>query len=313
MQTQQPWAYDWNAAPPFDAWPTRAAHQGAARRARAARLLAHTLTRWPFSRSILAYILEQLEGSTACARAACSAASGSTAANCSSASSTTTRCSSRPTTATAPSTSRATCRDSCRFPTGPKPCMAYYQVPADVIEDVEELVRWARKSVAVALAHAARRKRGPRAGSPGAAQGRQEKETRAPREAAQGHALAAPATTSRCGRDPAAIRSAPSTSSRGTHRRGVASPAFLSAMRRIEPLEIRRNRERQRCGAYSLSSSRCQAPSAARSRARSRSPAASRYSASASSRLMWPCGKRLIASQAARSVRSAAVEPARLA
>jgi DNA transformation protein len=32
-----------------------------------------------------------------------------------------------------------------------KPGMNYYEVPADVLEDAEELVRWARKSVAVAL------------------------------------------------------------------------------------------------------------------------------------------------------------------
>ena len=37
------------------------------------------------------------------------------------------------------------------FPDRPKAVMAYYQVPADVIEDAEALVAWARKSVAVAL------------------------------------------------------------------------------------------------------------------------------------------------------------------
>jgi len=42
--------------------------------------------------------------------------------------------------------------------------MAYYQVPADIIEDAESLVAWARKSVAVALAsHAAKAGRKPRA------------------------------------------------------------------------------------------------------------------------------------------------------
>ena len=38
------------------------------------------------------------------------------------------------------------------FPDRPEAVMAYYQVPADIIEDAESLVAWARKSVAVALA-----------------------------------------------------------------------------------------------------------------------------------------------------------------
>jgi DNA transformation protein len=38
------------------------------------------------------------------------------------------------------------------FPERPEAVMAYYQVPADVIEDPEEILDWARKSVAVALA-----------------------------------------------------------------------------------------------------------------------------------------------------------------
>ena len=38
------------------------------------------------------------------------------------------------------------------FPERPEAVMAYYQVPADIIEDAESLVVWARKSVAVALA-----------------------------------------------------------------------------------------------------------------------------------------------------------------
>jgi DNA transformation protein len=37
------------------------------------------------------------------------------------------------------------------FPARPEAVMAYYQVPADIIEDAESLVNWARKSVAVAL------------------------------------------------------------------------------------------------------------------------------------------------------------------
>jgi DNA transformation protein len=37
------------------------------------------------------------------------------------------------------------------FPDRPAAVMAYYQVPADIIEDAESLTAWARKSVAVAL------------------------------------------------------------------------------------------------------------------------------------------------------------------
>jgi DNA transformation protein len=49
------------------------------------------------------------------------------------------------------------------FPDRPDAVMAYYQVPADIIEDSESLVSWARKSVAVALAsHAAKHARKPR-------------------------------------------------------------------------------------------------------------------------------------------------------
>jgi DNA transformation protein and related proteins len=43
------------------------------------------------------------------------------------------------------------------FPERPEAVMAYYQVPADVIEDIEVIQSWARKSVAVALtSHAAK-------------------------------------------------------------------------------------------------------------------------------------------------------------
>jgi DNA transformation protein and related proteins len=45
------------------------------------------------------------------------------------------------------------------FPERPEAVMAYYQVPADVIEDNEELKAWARKSVAVALASRAGKSR----------------------------------------------------------------------------------------------------------------------------------------------------------
>ena len=37
------------------------------------------------------------------------------------------------------------------FPTRPEAVLAYHQVPADIIEDAEALIAWARKSVAVAL------------------------------------------------------------------------------------------------------------------------------------------------------------------
>jgi DNA transformation protein len=43
------------------------------------------------------------------------------------------------------------------FPERPEAVMAYFQVPADIVEDMESLRAWARKSVAVALAsHAAK-------------------------------------------------------------------------------------------------------------------------------------------------------------
>jgi hypothetical protein len=37
------------------------------------------------------------------------------------------------------------------FPDRPEAVLGYHQVPAEVIEDPEELVAWARKSVEVAL------------------------------------------------------------------------------------------------------------------------------------------------------------------
>jgi DNA transformation protein len=43
------------------------------------------------------------------------------------------------------------------FPDRPEAVMGYHQVPADVIEDPETLVAWARQSVAVALASQARK------------------------------------------------------------------------------------------------------------------------------------------------------------
>jgi DNA transformation protein and related proteins len=43
------------------------------------------------------------------------------------------------------------------FPDRPEVALGYHQVPADVIEDGETLVEWARKSVAVALASQAKK------------------------------------------------------------------------------------------------------------------------------------------------------------
>jgi DNA transformation protein len=43
------------------------------------------------------------------------------------------------------------------FPDRPEAVLGYHQVPADVIEDAEMLVAWARKSVAVALASRSRK------------------------------------------------------------------------------------------------------------------------------------------------------------
>jgi DNA transformation protein len=36
------------------------------------------------------------------------------------------------------------------YPDRPEASMGYYEVPADVMEDAEELARWARRSIAVA-------------------------------------------------------------------------------------------------------------------------------------------------------------------
>jgi DNA transformation protein len=48
------------------------------------------------------------------------------------------------------------------FPDRPESVLGYHQVPADVIEDAELLVAWARKSVAVALASQTRKARAPK-------------------------------------------------------------------------------------------------------------------------------------------------------
>ena len=52
------------------------------------------------------------------------------------------------------------------FPERPEAVMAYYQVPADIMEDKESLHDWARKSVAVALASRTARSRPKRGRAP---------------------------------------------------------------------------------------------------------------------------------------------------
>jgi DNA transformation protein and related proteins len=47
----------------------------------------------------------------------------------------------------------------CPFPEKEKFSMSYFDIPADVLDDAEELARWARKSVAVALASATAKKK----------------------------------------------------------------------------------------------------------------------------------------------------------
>ncbi len=48
-------------------------------------------------------------------------------------------------------------RPFCPFADRPDQSMAYWQVPADVLEDPDELTAWARQALAVALAKRARR------------------------------------------------------------------------------------------------------------------------------------------------------------
>lgn len=59
-------------------------------------------------------------------------------------------------------------RPFCPFPDRPALAMGYYEVPADVIDDAEELVAWARKALRVAAAAprraASRNKAAPVAG-----------------------------------------------------------------------------------------------------------------------------------------------------
>jgi len=60
-------------------------------------------------------------------------------------------------------------RPFCPAPSRPDQAMGYWQVPADVLEDPDELVLWAREAVGVALAK--RGKRGARRRAPVARRG----------------------------------------------------------------------------------------------------------------------------------------------
>ena len=62
------------------------------------------------------------------------------------------------------------------FPERPEAVMAYHQVPADIIEDGELLVSWARKSVAVALASRAAKGR-PKGRKPARAKSAKKKQS----------------------------------------------------------------------------------------------------------------------------------------
>jgi DNA transformation protein len=52
----------------------------------------------------------------------------------------------------------------CPFPDQPDKAMAYWQVPAEVLEDADELAAWAREAMGVALAKKSRRPARRRAG-----------------------------------------------------------------------------------------------------------------------------------------------------
>jgi DNA transformation protein len=61
---------------------------------------------------------------------------------------------------------RAESKPFCPFPERPEQTMAYWQVPADVLEDPDELANWAREALGVALAKRPRkpsRRRAPAA------------------------------------------------------------------------------------------------------------------------------------------------------
>ena len=50
-------------------------------------------------------------------------------------------------------------RRFCPYPDGPQKAMGYWQVPAEVLEDADDLAAWAREAVGVALAQARHRRR----------------------------------------------------------------------------------------------------------------------------------------------------------
>lgn len=52
---------------------------------------------------------------------------------------------------------RAGSKPFCPFPDRPTQAMSYWQVPAEVLEDAEELAVWAREALTVALAARTRR------------------------------------------------------------------------------------------------------------------------------------------------------------
>jgi DNA transformation protein len=72
------------------------------------------------------------------------------------------------------------------FPERPEAVMAYYQVPADIIEDNEALQAWARKSVAVALASRVAKAR-PKGRVTGRAKTAKKKTTRRAKRSAKSH------------------------------------------------------------------------------------------------------------------------------
>ncbi len=51
---------------------------------------------------------------------------------------------------------RSESKPFCPFPDRPEQTMAYWQVPAEVLEDPDELAIWAREALGVALAKARR-------------------------------------------------------------------------------------------------------------------------------------------------------------
>ena len=73
--------------------------------------------------------------------------------------------------ATRPRYEQASSRPFCPYPDHPDKAMGYWQVPAEVLEDADELAAWAREAMAVALAKKSRRPARRRAG-PARARGR---------------------------------------------------------------------------------------------------------------------------------------------